>query len=495
MQVNFGKDFFDLKKGVSTPVRMDTELLINGHALLVGSSGVGKSYTIRKMISQGCESTPGVRFHVFDVHGDLDIPGASEVQFSESARFGLNPLRVEPDPHFGGVRKCIQNFIRTINLASSSAIGAKQEAVIRNLLLDVFRDFGFHEDDASTWATNELEARIHSEGMHNRLYLDVTLADKDRAKALGARWDREKRSWWVPTHEYKGAITEWSPAFRARSYPSLADAAEYARHLYEERFLGTDQKGVRALNEVNKAARTLHKKMLDNVRAIRTAELDADAREDLDKARERALSAYTEALDKMQTGYEFENLLKYDSADVLKSVLDRLNNLKATGIFHNTAPPFDPAVTVWRYKLNALSQEEKKMLVLFTLQDIFTNAVRRGQQDDVVEVVVLDELSTYTSSADDANGDGIIGVIAREARKFGLALWAANQSPAGVPESLISSVAVKIILGIDEMYWTQAVNKLRIDNSLLSWIQPRAGMGVQLKEKGSMKNRWRWVSL
>src|SRR4051812_3545614 len=94
----------------STPVVWDTSKLINGHVLILGASGVGKSHTIRKMIrralASAAQSRQSIRCHVFDVHGDLDIPAASEVQFSESVANGLNPLRVNPDPHFGGVRKC-----------------------------------------------------------------------------------------------------------------------------------------------------------------------------------------------------------------------------------------------------------------------------------------------------------------------------------------------------------------------------------------------------
>jgi len=135
------------------------------------------------------------------------------------------------------------------------------------------------------------------------------------------------------------------------------------------------------------------------------------------------------------------------------------------------------------------------MFVLFTLQDLFLKAIQRGEQSSVVEVVVLDELGTFTSNQDEDGGDGIIGVIARQARKFGLAIWAADQMPKGIPESLISSVAVKIVLGVDERFWTESVNKLRMETRQLEWIQAHVTAAVQLKEKRALKNRWRWVSL
>lgn len=494
MKMHLGQDYFEANKGRNSPVYLDTAHLINAHMLILGSSGVGKSHTIRRLIAGGRKSAPKVRFYVFDVHGDLDIPDASVVQFSEVAPFGLNPLRVNPSPDFGGVRKAVQAFIRVINQASSTALGVKQESVLRNMLMDVYRDFGFDAEDPSTWSLNAYESRLVSGGADNRLYLQVPIAEKDKAKALGARFEGAHKLWWVHTHAYKGDITQWKPAFKEREYPSVADVVSYAQRLYEQRFLGSDQSAVRALGNLNKVARSVQRKALDAARMRKLNIFDSDSEEALEEAADKAVEAYTAYVKSIRTGYELDTLLKYDSADVVKSVLDRLHNLKATGIFKNTPPPFDPEVSVWRYKLNALSQEEKKMLVLFLLQDIFNRSVERGEQREVVDIVVLDELSTYTASADD-NGDGIIGVIAREARKFGLALWAANQTPARIPESLTSSVGTKVVLGLDEMYWNEAVSKLRIETNLLKWIAPRKTMGAQLKEAGSTKNRWWWVNI
>ncbi len=494
MLITLGTDYFESKGGRVSPIRLDTQKLINGHVLIVGSSGVGKSHTIRRMIADGHRSAPSVRFHVFDVHGDLEVPGASVVQFSEQAAFGLNPLRVNPSREFGGVRKCIQTFLRTINQASTTALGVKQESVLRNLLEDVYRDFGFEASDPSTWGLNSYESRLVSSGTDNRLYLQVPLAEKDEAKALGARWDGAARLWWVHAHKYAGDLLKWPPAYKERTYPTVADVAEYAKRLHEERFLGSDQKAVRALAGLNRAARMHQRKLLDSVRLRNQNLVDEEAEAALDLARLKAIEAFTDYANAVRTGFELESLIKYDSPDVLKSVLDRLNNLRATGIFKSEPPPFDESQAVWRYKLNALSQEEKKMMVLFLMQDIFYRAVQRGEQPDVVEVIVLDELSTYTSTQDE-NGDGIIGVVSREARKFGLALWAANQSPANVPESLTSSVGTKIVLGLDEMYWNSAVQKLRIETKLLNWIQPHHTMAAQLKERGSAKSRWWWIQL
>lgn len=499
MKFKLGDNFFEARSGRDAPIVWDSQRLINGHVLIVGSSGVGKSHTIRKMIQRAQQDAGGrkVRFHVFDVHGDLDIPGASEVQFSESAPFGLNPLRVNPDPHFGGVRKCIQSFLRTINQSSVTALGVKQEAVISNLLIDVYREFGFDIENPATWGINAAQVRLAGGGLDNRLYLEVPFAEKNEAAAFGARWDSEKRLWWCHTERYAGELRRWKPAYKARAYPTVGDVLNYALRVHQERFLGTDQKAVLALAYLNKQAQAYQRKLRNALReqTYNGTEFDPEMREMLEEARKAAIEAFTHYAESLQTGHELESLLKYDSGDVLKSVIDRLNNLKRTGIFKDSPPPFDAAKSVWRYRLNALSQEEKKLLVLFTLQNLFSRAVERGECADVVEVLVLDELGTYTSSDDADDGDGIIGTICREARKFGVAFWGATQSPASVPESLLTSTATKMILGLDESFWRQAVDKLRIEGKLLEWIRPKATMAVQMKESGVLKNRWLWVQL
>lgn len=494
MQLNLGTDFFEARNGKTVPVQMTSAKLINGHVLLVGSSGVGKSYTLRRMISDALKSNKSVRFHIFDVHGDLEVLDASTVVFSEQAPYGLNPFVVNPDVHFGGVRKCVQSFIRVINQASSTALGLKQESVLRNILYDVYHDFGFDHNDPDTWDISGNRSKLVSGGKDNRLYLEVPHAEKDKVKALGGRWDPDRKLWWVRPENYAGDLTKWPAAINKRNFPTLADVTKHAKRVYLEKFLGSDQRAIRELGHLNKKAKAMQRKLLAAAKNGRIdTGLQAEAQEELEAAKQDAVEAYTSYVDSVRTGEELGTLLKYDSGDVVKSVVDRLENLLATGIYKDKIPPFDPGNPVWRYSMRALSKEEKKMMVLFLLQDIFNRAVQRGEQPDVVEVVVLDEFSTYTSSQDE-NGDGIIGIVAREARKFGLAMWAANQTP-NVPESLISSVSTKIILGLDEMYWNAAGSKLKMEKKLLSWIQPHHTMAVQMKEKGALKNRWWWVKI
>lgn len=495
MLINWGLDYFELRNGRRTPVSLATARAINGHVLIVGASGVGKSWTIRSMTTQAAKSNPNIRIHVMDVHGDLNIPGASMVKFSEASEAGINPFIVNPDVEYGGVRRCINTFIRVVEQATGS-LGVQQVNIIRDLLTDVYHNFGFDIKDSSTWSLNAYESRLISGGADNRLYLEVPLPEKDEAKALGARWDGDKRLWWIHTHKYEGGLKKWRPAYKARTYPTLTDLIEYTESVYRQRFLGSDQKGIKALETVNKLAQALQKKMLQQARDETYSGTTAEMTEEFEQAKEKLKDAFNTYVDNIRTGKELDGLLKYRSPDTLQSALVRMKNLDATGVFKPHEPNFDRNAPIWRYHMKALlSAEEKKMLVLFKLQEIFNRAVQRGEQDDVVEVIVLDELGTYTSSADKDGGDGIIGVIAREARKFGLALWAATQTLSNIPEDLMTSVATKVVLGIDEKFWPGAVTSLNIEKKLLSWIQPQVTIGVQMKEKRALKNRWWWVQL
>ena len=473
-----------------TGVVWDTSRLLNGHTLLLGMSGSGKTHMLRDMIAHMQRQSPGTRFHVFDVDGDIRIPGASEVIFSEQTEYGLNPLHVNPDPHFGGVHRCIRNFIATINRASSTALGVKQEAVIRNILLDVYWSRGFNPENPDTWWVREGDEQLISDGSDGRLYLDIPKEEKDDAKEFKCvYWDRDRACWWVPMDKYEGGITRWLPRTQGRSNPTVADVLAFARRLLKISFMGSDQEAVTKLEIFGKHVSAFRRREKEAARGGPAADSDPLAMAALDKARVKAIDSFIEYMNMTRTGDEFDNVIKYDSTEVLKSVVDRLDNLMATGIFKGTQPPFSPSAPVWTYKLNALAHSEQIMFVLFKLQQLYAAARQKGEQDEVTDVFVLDEINRFVGDETD-----ILSTLSREARKFGVAIIAAGQN-ASLPEGFLSSLATKVILGIDELYWTAAVSKMRIDQKMLEFIRPQKTAAVQMKERGSTRTVWQPVNL
>lgn len=177
--------------------------------------------------------------------------------------------------------------------------------------------------------------------------------------------------------------------------------------------------------------------------------------------------------------------------DVLKSVVDRLENLLGIGIFKNKAAPHDPLKPVWREHIKALGPDEQKLFVLFSLEEIFRAAVQRGETPYITDVIIVDEASKFFDD-DEAN---ILNTIAKEARKFGVALICASQAPTHFTEDFVSSVGTKIVLGIDEMFWDSSMRKLRLDAEALKWIRLKERIIIQIKQEGEARCDWRWTYL
>ena len=438
MKVVWGYDAGELSRGKRTAVEWDSKKILSPHVLLVGASGSGKTHNLREMIRQ-ISSQARVRVHVMDVHGDIDIEGSSTVKFSEATQYGFNPLTINPDPDFGGVRKRIQSFIGALN-RTGFRLGPKQEAALRNILYDLYAANGFYDNDPNSWRLDD-----------------------------GVRRQYPKKM------------------------PSMEDALKFARAKLRTMFLGTSSEAVVALEKLNKKQAQFYtklKKSRSTTASGKEADIEA-AKKELEVLAEEATTLYRDHLGRMITGHELEDLIKYDSKDVMKSVVDRLENLHSIGIFRPQRPPFDNNNPIWRYDIKALSQDEKKLFVAFILEAIFNRASQRGVQDDLVELIILDEAHLFLTD----DPDNPINMIAKEARKFGLGIVCASQSPTHFSDDFLSNVATKILLGIDQMYWDGSVRKLKVDMKALEWIVPQHKILVQIKNKGQGKNSFVYTNL
>ena len=212
MKTIFGIDSGAYRSGKIQEITWDSKRVINAHMLLVGKSGTGKTYTLTKVIEQLKQQSNGkMRIRIIDVHGDIDIPGNSSVKFSESSICGFNPLSINQDPDFGGVRKRIKSFMSALN-KTSRKLGPKQESVLRNILLDLYAANGFYENDPKTW----------------------TIYDNNGNRLV---------------HNGK-----------PKKYPTLEDAYRYANFKHKAMFLGTSNKAIINLEDVNKKAKKIYTK-------------------------------------------------------------------------------------------------------------------------------------------------------------------------------------------------------------------------------------------
>lgn len=430
-------DYLFRQRSQRLPIIWDSREVVNPHILIVGKSGTGKSYLILKMINQFL-SSPGISrqttIHVMDVHGDIQINNASSVLFSEATDYGLNPLKINPDPNFGGIRKRVQSFISTLNRTQSRALGPKQEAVLRNLLVDLYAANGFYAEKPNSWRLDD--------GIDRRF---------------------------------------------PKKYPNIEDGYRFAYAKLKQMFLGTNTPTVKLLEDINRKASTLQSR-LKKLNGAKDDEVQK-LQDEIKTLSEKSIDSFSEYLKTIETGQELDSLIKYDSQDVLKSVVDRLENMKATGIFKNKLPPFDPANPVWRYDIRALSQEEKCMFVEFNLQEIFAKAIERGPVNELRDIIIIDEAHLFFKDDE----DNILNTLAKEARKFGIALICASQSPTHFSDDFLSNVATKIILGIDQMYWDGAIRKMRIDPKLMTYLIPQKTIAAQISTRGEGKSAFKQI--
>lgn len=439
MQLVLGLDDYRLHKhSERVPYAWRLHQVVNAHMLLVGKSGNGKTFTLISLIGQMAQAPDPPRIHIMDVHGDIGIAGASSVRFSESSPYGLNPLRISADPDYGGPRRRIQDFLATAG--ATRQLGTKQEAVLRTLLAELYAANGFYLTKAGSWG----------------------LADP---------------AWHKPS---------------SKKYPTLADCCRYAHNKHKQLALGGDSQAASLLDRLNKAVAGFNLRLKQSgSKALGPSDKDR-LQDAIEKQREEVIQTYERYIRAIETGHELEQSLRYNSVDVIKSVCERLDNLQATGIFKDGTPPFDPASSIWRYDIAPLREEEKRLFVEFRLQEVFAHALEQGPVTGRLRhVIILDEAHLFFRD----DPDNILNTIAKEGRKFGLALVCASQSPTHFSDDFVANVATKVVLGIDPMYWDGAIRKMRIELKTLRFIKPQHTLAVQMTLRGDTRPRFDMVNV
>lgn len=482
IRIRIGRQYAG-REAAATDVTWEPDNLINGHLIMVGDSGSGKTHNLRAFLRQIADTAGPTlqRIHVLDTHGDIEVGGA-HVQFSQSTPYAFNPLEVFPDPHFGGVRRAVSQFLTMIQRARK--LGTTQEAVLRNILFDVYAMKGFHPDNPLTWGDEGGPGKPENLPA-DRVYLDVPFEEKDLAKDIARRegtfltFDRENRCWWTP--RYTDGLRRWPEKSWSKTSPTIHDVISLAQLKLKQLWVGVDQKSMFALENFCKATEQLQKAVKSGVQRQGSGD-PVLLKEERERAADRVREAMEGFLERCTTGEEIDDLIRYESAQTLKSLLDRLENLKATGVCRSVRPPFDPGELIWRYELRAYGDVERQIFIENLLERMFQRAIARGEVRGVTDVVVIDEAVRYM--VDD--NDHVITRLISEARKFGIALFLISQSPTQFPEQILAGVGCKVILGLDPMFHRMASSKLGLDQKYIEAIRPRQLILVNRKLKSQV---------
>lgn len=440
MKHYFGLSERGLRNNEEKPVIYSTDALINPHVLICGMSGTGKSTQSLRLLNTVARA--GIEADIFDVHDELDrISGAKAIMYSQATGYGFNPLVLNTDPHTGGVNRQIDFFIDLIKEVTPG-FGIRQEGVLRNLLLDTYQACWIRQSDPRSWARREITEYEREELVNERKYSELR-----------------------------------------NFYPTIEDLRSYARRKIVALTIGGDNKCVTAFDQLTRLKNklfTLHGKFKKN--SGDEHEIDR-MQGQIDKVKVELVETYTKFLNAMESGREIDDILKYDSVDTLTSVMARIDLLNSTGILRANAPPFGDA-RVRVHQIKSFRDEQQVLFVKMRLREIFERYKRQGATVDGKEirhVIFLDEAHKYFSSRE----DDIINIIAKEARKFGIALWCASQSPTVFPESFLTNCGTTMILGLHSMYWKKSASMLGIEEETLKRISFKETMAIKMQKEGA----------
>jgi hypothetical protein len=492
--VLFGFDEAAYVGGQKRRVEWSEEHATNAHMLVAGKSGTGKTFTLRRIVSQLAQPIQGrqpVRVHIFDVHGDMTFPGSSRVLFSESTHFGINPLRLSADQHFGGVRKCVQNFIEMMSDSAPRAqLGPRQVTALRNILYELFEMRGFMLNDPSTWVADDAQEDVRSS--NGRIYLEVPYDERDLAKAAAKadgvtlQFDKDEKCWW--SSEHIGGLQRWPTRSQGKKLPTVPDAARFIAQRLKTMVVGGGTRTMRYLEEHQKKVISYQKKLRKLNAGGDPADIESLQKEIRDDAA-TLIETFSDYVLSIENGWELDMLARYESSDTLKALSDRLDTLVSTGIFKPRKPPFDEGVSVWVNDIAPLRDTEQQFFVWTKLQQILDEAMEKGPVAGASEVnvaIVLDEAHKFFSDKE----TNILDKISKEGRKFGISLICASQAPSHFSEDFLGNVSTKVLLGLDPMYREQTIKKMRLDGKILDYVVAGKIAAIQVSDKRDMSHQF-----
>jgi len=418
----FGKGYIHKSKTYSWSAdRRDTQ---NGHMLIVGGSGSGKTRLLKKIIE--FLSNNDKQVYVIDFHGDMQTPNEIMHKFTlRNSEYGINPFEIEFDKDNGGPNAQASIILANFKKNFIPNLGAVQKTVLRNFLTDCYRYVGILDEDESTWTSP-----LPTVSTMIELFEKITHSIKT-GKGMRISENLEK-------------ITKLM-----RDYTYESD--EEKRASIKNRISGeldALNSGVTLFNQyVNEGK---HEEMFNT-----------------------NISAYIDT----------EFYLDPTNAKAFLSLTPYIYDLKASSVFNDNKPPKSKGVV--RYDISGFTNTDKPSEAMFfsdtLIQKIFRAVKMRGEYRKLGKkgkadtFIIIDESKLILPTGKDKeNPYNILNRIVTESRKFGMALIIVSQRPEHFPEEMLSSIYTKIVLRINENDVKAAANSLGVkDPSLFKHLNSK----------------------
>jgi len=143
--------------------------LRNGHMVILGTSGSGKTQTLKAIAHSLPNLFSQIKIILIDFHGDLNLPGEVCYPLNAESTYGLNPLKLDLDPKGGGCD--LQAIAVAAILRKSLSMGTNQEGLAINVLTQCYAKRGIIQEDPRSWLLepptfaefqSELESRVEN---------------------------------------------------------------------------------------------------------------------------------------------------------------------------------------------------------------------------------------------------------------------------------------------------------------------------------------------
>lgn len=427
------------------PIVWRPEELANHHIAVLGTSGSGKTTWIRRFIES---VPPDVEVDIFDYHADIKTAHPEEVTalYSERTRLGFNPLKVNQDPHYGGVRRAVREVLDAFDQTASVRLGIRQAELLRSLILEVYAARGILEDDPTTWRRQVGTTREIS--------------------ALREAGDTEGLKSYFPT------LTDVYDLARRRSFALMAGVDD----------TNEGRSALTAWEEFRRGTATYHRLAKRVRNGTFATEADAErAAKALADQRRAAVEAYDAFLASVEDGREVEDMAVYGNKETFMTVMSRLRSIVSTGLFDPNPPPFH-GTRIRRHNLRPLAQspDELNMFLRLRLQSIIREMMQAGHVDGRLRrLIILDESKPFASEA----ADNPINVIATQMRKFGLGLLLASQSIHHLSSDFVKNAGTLMLLDADTQEWDAVSRSLQIKKAVLSKLRHHVIAAVRMRTK------------
>lgn len=135
------------------------QALPNGHLIIIGSSGSGKTQTLKGLLFGLNTWQPDLTLLVIDFHGDQRLPGERYFPLHLTSEWGINPLEINLDTQAGGPN--IQAISVAASLRKALRLGPNQEGVLLRTIKTLYDSHGLSDDWQATPPTfHELEEAL-----------------------------------------------------------------------------------------------------------------------------------------------------------------------------------------------------------------------------------------------------------------------------------------------------------------------------------------------